>query len=114
MLELELADSMSERRQGLSGRDQIGADGMLFIFEGQGVRSIWMKDMRIALDILWLDSGAIVYMEQNVQPEPGVPDSQLSILEPAVHADAVLELDGGRVAALGLGLGDQLAINGLR
>ena len=41
--------------------------GMIFVFDGEERRSMWMLNMQFALDIIWLDSeGNIVHIEKNV------------------------------------------------
>ena len=52
----ELAVSDEERAQGLMFREKINEDqAMLFLFEEEDIHSFWMKNMRFAIDILWLD-----------------------------------------------------------
>lgn len=69
-LRVEIADTSAERMHGLSGRDRIGADGLLFVFPDNSSHGIWMKDMLFPIDILWLDAeGTIVHIEHNVTPE---------------------------------------------
>jgi len=54
---IEVVDSPELRMQGLSGRKSLAEDrGMLFVFDKEGMYAFWMKDMLIALDIIWLDS----------------------------------------------------------
>jgi hypothetical protein len=41
--------------------------GMIFVFEGEERRSIWMRNMQFSLDILWLDiEGNVLHIEKNV------------------------------------------------
>src|SRR5687768_13879918 len=52
-----VADDES-RAQGLMYRDQLDpAAGMLFFFPREGEYPFWMKNTRIALDIIWIDAG---------------------------------------------------------
>lgn len=69
-LNVELAQSNSEREKGLMLRKQLNDDeGMLFIFEQDGVYGFWMKNMLISLDILWLDKNMeIVDISERVKP----------------------------------------------
>jgi len=53
-LSVLLADTELKRIRGLSGRSDIGADGMLFLFPREDFHGIWMKEMMFPLDILWL------------------------------------------------------------
>lgn len=42
---------------------------MLFIFEDQGIRSMWMLNMQFSLDIMWIDAqGNVVHIEKDTQP----------------------------------------------
>jgi hypothetical protein len=42
---------------------------MLFVFEDEGVRSMWMLNMQFALDVIWFDAnGNVVHIEKNTQP----------------------------------------------
>jgi uncharacterized membrane protein (UPF0127 family) len=43
--------------------------GMLFVFEDEGVRSMWMLNMQFALDVIWFDAnGNVVHIEKDTQP----------------------------------------------
>ncbi|MBI5465670.1 MAG: DUF192 domain-containing protein, partial [Candidatus Kerfeldbacteria bacterium] len=69
-LTVEVADSLSSRVQGLSGRDKLGPNhGMLFLFSSPGQYEFWMKDMKFALDFLWLNQGVVTEVVANV-PSP--------------------------------------------
>lgn len=58
------------RAQGLMFRDQLRpATGMLFFFPEDGEYPFWMKNTRIPLDMIWIDSARkIVHIEQDVPP----------------------------------------------
>jgi hypothetical protein len=67
---VEVADDDAERARGLMFRDalQDGA-GMLFIHERTEPQAYWMKNTRIALDILYFDDGLkLVSQQRNVPP----------------------------------------------
>lgn len=66
----EVANSLSERVRGLSGRESLAPNGgMLFIFEKTEKPTFWMKDTLIPLDILWIDSNKeIVQIEKSAEP----------------------------------------------
>lgn len=61
----------TDRQRGLSGAKSLGeGEGMLFVFEGDSKHGIWMKDMRFAIDIIWMDKERkIVHIEKNITPE---------------------------------------------
>lgn len=68
---IERAITEEQRQKGLSGRDSIGVNNvMLFVYDNPGQRCIWMKDMKFAIDIVWLDAThQIVATERNVSPD---------------------------------------------
>ena len=54
---LEVAKTYSTRQTGLSHRTQLCSNcGMLFVFDREGKHPFWMKDTKIPLDIIWLNS----------------------------------------------------------
>ena len=70
VLEVQIADTEPRRTRGLMFQDQLPYDeGMLFVFDGLGPRSIWMLNMQFSLDIIWIDSdGNVVHIEKDVPP----------------------------------------------
>jgi uncharacterized membrane protein (UPF0127 family) len=70
-IDYRIADSYTERAQGLSGTAPLQDDeAMLFVFEKEGKYPFWMKGMNYALDIVWIDaSSTIVHMEENISPD---------------------------------------------
>jgi hypothetical protein len=98
-----LADTEALRKKGLSGRESLAQDeGMLFIFPEDGKYAFWMRDMRFPIDILWLsDTGAVVYMVQNVSPET-YPEN----FAPYDPARYVLELPTGWAREHNVQIGD--------
>lgn len=106
-LDLEYADTLDERRTGLSGRDNLPTDrGMLFVFEEPDRYGFWMKDMQFPLDILWLDENyAVVHIEKNVPPEGSEPSRTYTPPVPALY---VLEINAGYSDAYDISVGDVL------
>lgn len=70
VVSLEIADTEAERQRGLMFRERLAeTEGMLFVFEQPDVYPFWMRNCRIALDIIWLDeSFRIVSMAGSVPP----------------------------------------------
>ncbi|MFC3051346.1 DUF192 domain-containing protein [Kordiimonas pumila] len=99
---VELALSNSQRIQGLMYRTELGSDqGMLFIFPDTDMRSFWMRNTLIPLDIIFLKSdGTIINIIENAEPETETPRRS------EAPAKAVLEIAGGHSAKLGLSAGD--------
>ncbi len=55
-LTVAVADTNEQRAQGLMGVEDLSPlDGMLFVFQSESVRSFWMKDTLIPLDIAFFD-----------------------------------------------------------
>lgn len=92
----ELAVTDQERQLGLMYRKKINPDqGMLLVFERTNFYSIWMKNMKIPLDILWLDKEKrIVHIERDVPPCKEDPCPSYSSRFPAMY---VLEIKAGSV-----------------
>lgn len=99
---IEVAATKSEKEKGLGERELICTDcGMLFVFDETGNYSFWMKDMRFALDILWIRNGRVVFIKKNVSPVFS------GTLNPMGDADRVLELNAGKVDEFGIAVGDE-------
>lgn len=95
-VEVEVAKTNSERAKGLSNRDSLGeGNGMIFVFEENSEPIFWMKDTRIALDIIWINDDKIVGVDRNVEPEPNKKDSDLTRYPSPSVVDYVLEVNGG-------------------
>lgn len=108
-LHVLVAKDFYHQYRGLGKRDSLGAyDGMLFAFNFADRQGIVMRDMRFPLDIVWLNQGEVIDYIQNVQLEPGVEESQLSVYYPRQDADMVLELPAGWVQNHGLKIGEVL------
>lgn len=103
----ELAVSDAERARGLMNREIINPDqGMLFVFDNEEVHSMWMKNMLIPLDFLWLDrEQRIVHIEENVPPCDRDPCPSYASKIPAMY---VLELKAGSIKQNGLNLYDKI------
>ncbi len=69
-LQVQIADTKPLQTRGLMFQEKLPYDqGMLFIFEGDDTRSMWMLNMQFALDLIWIDSdGKVVYIEKDAQP----------------------------------------------
>lgn len=106
-LMVDIADSDSERAQGLSGRESLAeGEGLLFLFDKDDVWAIWMKDMHFPIDIIWADAeGSIITISPDVLPE-----SYPEIFIPVAPARYVLEVPAGYTARQGIVVGDKIVI----
>jgi hypothetical protein len=100
---VELARTSVEQIRGLSGRPTLDpGHGMLFVYERPQPVSIWMKDMRFPLDILWIRGGRIVRIEKRAPPlDPHGPERIYT-----ATADLVLEVPAGFTDGARIRLGD--------
>lgn len=103
----ELAVTGEERALGLMFREKVQPDqGMLFVFEEEGIYPFWMKNTLVPLDILWLGRDRrIVHIAADVPPCRADPCPSY---DPGVPASFVFELKAGGAKARGLKLGDRL------
>lgn len=103
-LEVEYADTESERAQGLMCRTVMAPDhGMLFDFKSPTPVYFWMKNTYLPLDMVFIDQGGeIVAIAPNTTPLSEAP------VGPGVPVLGVLELNAGRAEALGLRPGDRV------
>lgn len=97
-LSVETVSSPHEKAQGLSGRNGIGSDGMLFVTDPPQIVVFWMKDMRFPIDILWIKDGKVTgFIENAPVPTSGVEDSKLPTYSSKTPVDYILELPAGSV-----------------
>lgn len=101
---VEVARSPAEQARGLMFRPSLAPDrGMLFPFPAPRQASFWMRNTLIPLDIIFIrEDGTITNIAR--ETEPYSLDSYYS--EGPVAA--VLEIAGGRAAALGIEPGDRI------
>ena len=111
-----LANNEGARKKGLGGMEQLDENGgMLFVFDKKDIiPSFWMKDMKIAVDILWINDGKIVQIDKNIQPpETGTKDNDLAQYTPGSPVDYVLEVKAGYSDKNGIITGDSVEIPSL-
>ncbi|MEE8271741.1 MAG: DUF192 domain-containing protein [Alphaproteobacteria bacterium] len=103
--DVELAVTGAQQAQGLMHRDEMAADaGMLFVFEPMRPVSFWMKNTLIPLDMLFVAAdGRIVNIAERTTPlsTDSVPSDG--------PVKAVLEINGGMAALLGIHPGDRVS-----
>jgi uncharacterized membrane protein (UPF0127 family) len=94
VVRVEVVADDEMRAQGLMFRDQLlPGTGMLFLFPRDGEYSFWMKNTRIPLDMIWIDSEQrIAHVKHDVPP---CDVEECPSYAPGVTARYVLELAGG-------------------
>ncbi|UFP97240.1 DUF192 domain-containing protein [Gloeobacter morelensis] len=108
MFYLEVARTKRERQIGLMGRSQLAPQrGMLFIFEGPEKAKFWMKDTKIALDMIFVSRGQVVDV---VQMAPPCKTTICQVYGGEKLADSVIEVAGGTWQKLGLSIGHPIQI----
>ena len=114
---VELAVTLEERSQGLSGRDSLpSGTGMLFIYEADGAHTFWMKDMRFPLDFVWI-SGECLVVEVTAgapPPEPGQSPKDLPRYSPPGPVRYILEINAGEAETADIDPGDMVEFAGSR
>ncbi len=66
---VEIADTAEERQLGLMRRTSMPANqGMIFEWEDEGVRTFWMKNTLIPLDMIWLDANKTIVDIKAAEP----------------------------------------------
>jgi uncharacterized protein len=100
----EIADTPEKRSRGLMFRDSMPEDhGMLFDFGEPRPVSMWMKDTKISLDMIFADtSGRVVAVAEST-----VPFSTDTITVDA-PVKAVFEVNAGTARRIGLKPGGRL------
>ena len=101
---IEVARTALQMEQGLMYRRTLAPDsGMLFVFDAPQIASFWMKNTLIPLDMLFIAAdGRVADIHERAVP------LSLDPIDSSVPVLAVLELNGGTVARLGIARGDRI------
>ncbi|MBB5734771.1 hypothetical protein FHT09_000470 [Xanthomonas arboricola] len=109
--QVELAQNDADRAKGLMFRDAMADDhGMLFVHDRQEPLAYWMKNTKIALDILYFDNERRLVSQQRDVPPCSAGDAcpPYPSKRPARY---VLELNAGQAAKLSLQDGASLTLS---
>ncbi|HEX9169947.1 MAG TPA: DUF192 domain-containing protein [Roseiarcus sp.] len=102
--QVEIARDDASRARGLMDRRFMPSDhGMLFEFDRETPEVFWMKDTYIPLDMVFISpAGVVTNIAANAEPlsERAIPSGSPCM--------AVLELNGGAAAKIGLKVGDKV------
>ena len=101
---VELAKTPAQMTQGLMFRTSLAPDaGMLFEYQQPTAATMWMRNTLIPLDMLFVDAqGRIVNIHERAVPQ------SLDLIAAAEPVRAVIELNGGTAARLGIEPGDRV------
>jgi uncharacterized protein len=96
VLQVEVMVKDEDRAMGLMFRPSLPLDkGMLFIFEGPPeFHTIWMKNCKFPIDIVWLDEEKkVVHVAESVPP---CKEDPCPVYQPLRKAAYVVELNAGQ------------------
>lgn len=83
----QVAKNEEDRRKGLQGIEHLPPDeGMLFVWDEEGTREMWMKDTKIPLDQIAINDDDEVVLVYTAQPED-------ETLVPFMNAKYILEVN---------------------
>jgi len=101
---IEVAETPDQLHQGLMFRDSMAEDaGMLFLLEKEDIASFWMRNTFLPLDMLFIArNGRITDIHRNAAP------GATAIISSTVPVVAVLEVNAGITARLGIHTGDRV------
>ena len=103
--DIEFADTPYKRQTGLMYRTEMAShQGMLFIFEDSALRSFYMKNTLISLDIIYLNAlKKVINIKKNTTP---LDEQSLPSEAPAQY---VLEINGGLADLFNIEKGDRIS-----
>jgi uncharacterized membrane protein (UPF0127 family) len=106
---VELATTQDQQIQGLMFRRTLAPDaGMLFLYDDDHEIQMWMKNTLIPLDMIFIRAdGTILSIAERAVPR------SLATIPSQGAARAVLEVNGGTAARLGIKPGDRVTYPGL-
>lgn len=97
----QVAKNEEDRRKGLQGIEHLPIDeGMLFVWQDEATREMWMKDTKIPLDQIAINDDDEVVLVYTAQPED-------ETLVPFMNAKYILEVNAGS----GIVEGDEFEID---
>jgi uncharacterized membrane protein (UPF0127 family) len=101
---VEVAETPQQMTQGLMFRRTLAPDaGMLFDYKEPTMATMWMRNTLIPLDMLFVDArGRIVNIKERAVP------LSLDMIAAVAPVRAVIELNGGTAARLGIKPGDEV------
>lgn len=107
--DIALRKTEKERQEGLMNSEGMNDNqGMLFVFDKEDYYGMWMKNMLIPLDMIWINSdGVVVFLVHDQEP---CKDNYCPTIESDVQARYVLEINAGQISKKGIRAGDIVKI----
>lgn len=114
-VQVEVARSEAERRNGLMGRTELpDGDGMLFVYSPDARPSMWMKNMLIPLDFVFIGNDLkINYVENSAPPCHSSEDKNCTQYSSPDGSWLVLELPAGYTKKHEINPGNQVELVGI-
>ncbi|MDJ0512757.1 MAG: DUF192 domain-containing protein [Methyloceanibacter sp.] len=106
---VEIAETPGEKARGLMFRRSMPQDrGMIFIYDPPQRATMWMRNTYIPLDMIFItEKGTVLRIEANTEP------FSTDVIDAGGITKAVLELNAGEAARIGLKPGDHVVFPGL-
>lgn len=105
---LELAKTSAEKEKGLMFRTFLPENkGVLFVYQDSGIRSFWMKNTLIPLDIIWIDKNNKIVSIKTAYP----CNETCPSINPWKESKYVLEINSGISEKYNFSVGDKVEIN---
>lgn len=112
VLQVEIADSPTERQRGLMGRRSLAARaGMVFAYPSDATGAFWMKNTLIPLDIAFYDRRGKILRILTMTPCRKDP---CRVYEPRVAYRGALEVNAGSFRRWNVRAGDRIAVRVIR
>ncbi|MFZ9361808.1 MAG: DUF192 domain-containing protein [Holophagaceae bacterium] len=107
----EVALTPQEQARGLMYRQSLSANRcMIFLYDNDQPRPIWMKNCLISLDVVWVNrEGRIVGLLSNLPPCPPSRGDDCPMYGGSFIARHFVEFSAGTIARLNLKIGDRLS-----
>ncbi len=104
-VDIEIAREESKRELGLMYREKMAENqAMLFVFDGEGPRSFWMKNTILSLDMIFVNGkNEVVTIHKYTTP---YSEDSYTSTRPAQY---VVEANGGFTDKYGIAVGDRIA-----
>ncbi len=113
VVSVEIAETPNQREVGLMEREELPEDeGMFFLSyeERDSTDAFWMFRTRIPLDIAYLDRDGRIVATRTMEPCASPYAVYCESYPPGVRYWGAIELNGGYLAARGIGVGDLVTL----
>ena len=104
---VEVAKTIEERKTGLMYRKKLlNNEGMLFIFPGENIIQLWMKNTYIPLDVIFISKNKVI-----VDIKKNMEKLSETIIKSKVKSKYALEFKAGLINKLDIRIGDKVLFN---